>query len=181
MVQRQSLVALVASVLLLAACGGGDAEPTAAPAAQPAAPTATATVAEPVSPLAAPNESPLETPASSSQLLPDATANADGYVDITVDQMATLLEDKNFTLVNVHIPYEGELPQTDLFLPFDTITENLDQLPDKNAPIVLYCRSGNMSTTAAEALVAQGYTNVYEVDGGFNAWAAAGYELLQNQ
>jgi rhodanese-related sulfurtransferase len=35
-----------------------------------------------------------------------------------------------------------------------------------------------MSTTAAEELAAAGYANVLEVDGGFNAWKAAGYELL---
>jgi rhodanese-related sulfurtransferase len=35
-----------------------------------------------------------------------------------------------------------------------------------------------MSTSAAQELAAQGYTNVLELDGGFNAWKAAGYELL---
>lgn len=37
-----------------------------------------------------------------------------------------------------------------------------------------------MSTTAAETLVRLGYTNVMEVDGGFNKWKAQGNELLQN-
>lgn len=41
--------------------------------------------------------------------------------------------------------------------------------------------SGSMSTTAAQDLVPLGYTNVIEVDGGFNDWEAAGYELLQSQ
>ena len=107
--------------------------------------------------------------------------NSDGYADIDVEQLAGLLEDKDFTLVNVHIPYEGEIEQTDLFIPFDEIADYQDQLPEKDAPIVLYCRSGSMSTTAAQELAALGYTNVLEVDGGFNAWKAAGYELLDEQ
>jgi rhodanese-related sulfurtransferase len=107
--------------------------------------------------------------------------NADGYVDVSVEQLAVLMEEKDVTLVNVHVPYEGELPQTDLFIPYDQIADHVDQLPDKDAPIVLYCRSGSMSTSAAQALVELGYSNVMEVDGGFNAWKAAGYELLDTR
>lgn len=110
------------------------------------------------------------------------TRNADGYADISVQQLAGMLEDKGLTLVNVHVPYEGEIPHTDLFIAYDEIAAHLDQLPDEDAPIVLYCRSGGMSTFAAEELAELGYTNVMEVDGGFNAWKDAGYELLdENQ
>jgi rhodanese-related sulfurtransferase len=123
-----------------------------------------------------PAEAP--TPAAGPVDLAALPKNPDGYTDISVAQLAGLLEAKNFTLVNVHIPYEGELPQTDLFIAYDEMAENLDMLPDRDAPIVLYCRSGNMSTTAARELVQQGYTQVYELDGGFNAWKAAGNELL---
>ena len=108
----------------------------------------------------------------------ELTKNADGYVDLRAAQLADLLQEQDTVLVNVHIPYEGELPDTDLFIPFDDMQANLGQLPDKDANIVLYCRSGSMSTSAAEELVDLGYSNVYELDGGFNAWKAAGYELI---
>jgi rhodanese-related sulfurtransferase len=105
--------------------------------------------------------------------------NSDGYTDITVDQLAGMLESKDFTMVNVHIPYEGDLPQTDLSIPYNEIEANLSQLPaSKDAQVVIYCRSGNMSTQAAKTLVGLGYTNVIEVDGGMNAWENSGRALL---
>lgn len=99
---------------------------------------------------------------------------------ITADQFDQMLAGpKDFTLVNVHTPYEGDLPKTDLAIPYDQIDAHLGQLPGKDARIVLYCRSGRMSDIAGRRLVELGYTRVYDLAGGMLAWEASGRRLVQ--
>jgi len=95
--------------------------------------------------------------------------------DITVYDLNAMLKVKDFTLVDVHIPEQVHVPGTDAFIPFNEIDQRINELPqDRNAKIVLYCRSGSMSQTAAKTLIEMGYTNVYNLVGGLNAWLAAG-------
>ncbi|MDW3215688.1 MAG: rhodanese-like domain-containing protein [Ilumatobacteraceae bacterium] len=115
-----------------------------------------------------------------------------GSVDTAVDTVVTaspsrLLDVDDFVdsvdsepspvLVNVHIPYEGHIGGTDAFVPFDEIGEWDDLPADLDAPIALYCRSGNMSAQATDTLVDLGYTNIVDLEGGMNAWTAAGNQL----
>lgn len=100
------------------------------------------------------------------------------FLNISVAELQAMLGQKNFPLINTHVPFQGDLPQTDLSIPYNEIASHLDQLPaDKNAPIVLYCRSGNMSTEASGVLAGLGYSRVYNLVGGFNAWRAAGLPM----
>ncbi len=101
------------------------------------------------------------------------------YTDVNAAGLVSMLETKDFLLINVHIPYEGEIEGTDLLVPYNDIERNLDKFPaDKGAKLVVYCRSGGMSAIAARTLVELGYTDVWNLDGGMIAWKDAGYTLV---
>ena len=99
------------------------------------------------------------------------------YTDVSAAELQTMLANKDFTFINVHIPFEGNIANTDLSIPYDQVAQNLDKLPDKDAKIVLYCRSDRMSNIAATELVGLGYTNLWNLDGGKVAWEAAGLPI----
>ncbi len=108
----------------------------------------------------------------------EAAENA-AFHTITSENLVQMLQQKDFVLVNVHIPYEGEIAETDTFIPFDRIAENLNKLPaDEAANIVLYCRSGRMSEIAATTLAGLGYTHVDHLAGGMIGWETSGHRLL---
>ena len=73
---------------------------------------------------------------------------------ISVDQLEKFMDQKNFTLINVHIPYQGEIDNTDLLIPFNAINQYKNLLPkNKDAKIVVYCMEDQMSNIAAEQLI----------------------------
>ena len=69
----------------------------------------------------------------------------------------------------------GHIPEA-VLLPVGTITEETasEVIGDLNTVVLVYCRSGNRSKTASQALADLGYTNIYEF-GGINDWP---YEVV---
>ncbi len=49
-----------------------------------------------------------------------------------------------------------------------------EAIPDKSAPVVVYCAGGTRSALAAKSLQDLGYTDVESLAGGFTAWKGAG-------
>ncbi len=120
------------------------------------------------------------TPPPQSAPLPTVATGA-AITRLTAEQLDKMLAgSKDFTLVNMHVPYEGEIAKTDIQIPYDKVDAHLTQLPGKDAKLVLYCRSGRMSDIAARRLVELGYTHVYDLTGGMVAWEASGRPLLNH-
>jgi rhodanese-related sulfurtransferase len=70
---------------------------------------------------------------------------------------------------------EGSL-ELDYFLP--TFQSKVDELP-KDEEIFIYCAVGARSKEAAEMLIQQGFTKVYHLSGGIQAWAQKGLPIVQ--
>lgn len=123
-------------------------------------------------------------PGDSQTRTPSVTQSPAGqgtrFTAVNSAQLASMLAKEDFVFVNVHIPYEGEIEKTDVFVPYNEIEKNLDKLPkDKGAKIVLYCMSGRMSAIAAETLTSLGYSNLFDLSGGMAAWRDAGYQVIK--
>jgi rhodanese-related sulfurtransferase len=54
------------------------------------------------------------------------------------------------------------------------------RLPRKDVPIVVYDAGEGLVPHAADRLMALGYTDVRQLDGGLQAWQASGFELFQD-
>jgi rhodanese-related sulfurtransferase len=110
----------------------------------------------------------------------EITADKGTYYAVSVEELQMILEDKDFTMINVHIPWQGDIEQTDLRLAYDQILDKQDQLPsDKNQKIMVYCLTSGMAKIAVESLLDLGYTNLWMLEGGTTAWEEAGLPLVK--
>jgi len=85
-----------------------------------------------------------------------------------------------FHLVDVREESEwarGRLPGA-VHLSKGVIERDIEKvIPEKSAPIVLYCGGGFRSALTADNLQKMGYTSVISMDGGWRAWTEAGYPV----
>lgn len=105
------------------------------------------------------------------------------YRTLSIDELATIMANQSdaYTVINVHIPYAGEIEGTDANISYNDLDALTMALPDNDAPIIVYCRSGSMSQQATENLISAGYTQVYDVPGGMNAWQSSGRQLVNTR
>ena len=62
-------------------------------------------------------------------------------------------------------------------IPLSDLPGRIGEL-DRNRPILVYCQTGVRSAQASTILVNSGFTQVYDMEGGLNAWINAGYPTV---
>lgn len=99
------------------------------------------------------------------------------YRKISAAEAKEIIETQSPIIVDVRTTEEfasGHIADA-INIPVESITAAPVELPDKDALIVIYCRSGNRSEQATRKLLDLGYTNLYDF-GGIIDWP---YEVVQ--
>lgn len=104
--------------------------------------------------------------------------------EVGVDEAYHLLKQKNPPIV-LDVREKEELAlgylKGSIFIPRASLPEKAESLlPDKDAPIVVYCAAGVRSLLAAKTLRSMGYTNVSSMKEGIEGWKAKGYETVSD-
>lgn len=98
-----------------------------------------------------------------------------GFKNISVAELQAMLAQGNLRLVDVRTDAEiarGYIGGA-MKLPLHLLPMRLQEL-DRSMPTVFYCQMGGRSAQAAGFAAAQGFTEVYNLQGGITAWAQAG-------
>ena len=95
------------------------------------------------------------------------------YQEITQDVAKEMMDTGEVVILDVREQYEYDAGHITgaVLLPVGTITKDTASavIDDLDTVVLVYCRSGNRSKTASQALADLGYTNIYEF-GGINTW-----------
>jgi rhodanese-related sulfurtransferase len=99
---------------------------------------------------------------------------------ITVDEAKALWDKKDTQVqfVDVREPSEyvvGHVPGV-VLMPVNSVFARIKEL-DKEKELVFLCAVGQRSALACEIAAAMGYRNLYNVEGGTDAWVKKGYPV----
>jgi rhodanese-related sulfurtransferase len=99
-----------------------------------------------------------------------------------IEEFAEKITDTSITVLDVRTPMEFAQGHIDRAVNIDFQGSNFEKEVldlDKDAPIAVYCRSGNRSSQAVKVMEKLGFTNLYDMDGGVIDWAAANKPLFR--
>ena len=102
------------------------------------------------------------------------------YGNVDVGEARDLIAEKpGLVILDVRTVSEFESGHLEgaINIPVEVLSSHLSGL-NKNDELLVYCRTGNRSTTAVGILRESGYDKVYHMDGGITAWNSAGFPTV---
>ncbi|MFT7404908.1 rhodanese-like domain-containing protein [Zhongshania sp.] len=100
---------------------------------------------------------------------------------ITPQQLVVLINQQGAVVVDLRDKAEytkGHIIDS-VNVPFAKLDKELEDLGDKEKPIVLVCKLGQNATAAGKKLGAKGYTQVHRLKGGISEWQAMQMPLVK--
>jgi len=96
-----------------------------------------------------------------------------GYKEVLPSEAVRLINKEDAIVVDVR--EANELGQGTIIdskhIALSALPERIDNLsPDKDKPILVFCKMGNRSAQACKLLLKNSYTNVFGLKGGITAW-----------
>jgi sulfur-carrier protein adenylyltransferase/sulfurtransferase len=111
---------------------------------------------------------------TSKSLLDEARAS---IKQISIEEARDLMKKAGAVVVDVRESDEwrqGHIPEA-IFIPRGFLELRVEEkVPDHKAPVIVQCASGTRSLLASRTLREMGYENLYNMNGGFNAWKDKG-------
>lgn len=102
------------------------------------------------------------------------SASSTGYTTIDAAEAKQMIDGGGVTVVDVREQNEydaGHIAGA-VLVPMGTIgSVQPEALPDLDATIIVYCRTGVRSAQASSKLADIGYTHIYNMDGGITSWS----------
>jgi rhodanese-related sulfurtransferase len=108
-------------------------------------------------------------------------ASQAGWLQINVEASLDFIEQVEPFILDVRRQDEFDLGYIDfaVLIPVVELAGRLGELPSNlDTPMIVYCAAGTRGMWALSLLKLAGYTNVRNMSGGFNAWKAAGYPVV---
>ena len=100
-------------------------------------------------------------------------------IQISAEEVYVIITDeKDFLILDVRTIEEyseGHIEGSKL-IPVSELGSRLNELP-QDKPIIVYCRSGNRSNTAANILIENGFKKIYDMGGGILEWKKNSFPL----
>lgn len=97
-----------------------------------------------------------------------------GAINVSIDEAKELIENEDDLVildVRTKEEFDGAHIEGAVQIPVDELEARLVEIEEyKDAPMLVYCRSGNRSSVAVEILLENNFTEIYHMSDGFMNW-----------